>query len=48
MELDGAKHCFSFLEEKGVEINKFISDRHAGNVFFCQIIVFLNLSANII
>ncbi len=30
MELEGAKRCFRFLHNSGVEIPVFISDRHMG------------------
>ena len=30
MELDGAKKCFTFIKDKGVNISTFISDRHLG------------------
>ena len=30
MELDGAKRCFQFINDAGLKINSFISDRHKG------------------
>ena len=30
MELDGAKRCFKFLKDSGLQIPIFISDRHKG------------------
>ena len=30
MELEGAKRCFSFIKDAGLQISSFISDRHRG------------------
>ena len=30
MELAGAQRCFQYLQEKGIKVSTFISDRHKG------------------